>query len=188
MSFDYEPPRKDAPTVFPRFHVKAIQNNYKTEREGRPIFDEVEYVEITVAGDTRTVIDERVKDEHRQRWPESYKRFREGQEQAQDGTPLEAWPALSTGQVAEYKALNIRTVEALAALDDGFLSRLGTGGRVIRDKAKAWLERAQGDAPLSKALADIEDIKAELAVKDKAIADQAAEIERLKNKLVESVA
>lgn len=187
MTFDYQPPRKDAPTVFPRFHLEARHNAVKSEAEGRAMYDDIEYVEITVAGDTRTVVDERVKAEHKERWPQAYAAFKEGRELALDGTPLEAWPLLTPGQVMEFKALNIRTVDALAALDDGNLNRLGTGGRNIRDKAKAFLETAAGYAPASKALAEVEDLKAQLAVQHKAIKDQAAEIERLKAKIVESV-
>lgn len=187
MGFDsYEPPRKDAPTVFPRFHVEARHNAHKSAAEGRAIYDDVEYVEITVAGDTRTVVDERVKDEHKARWPQAYAAFKEGRELAVDGTPLEAWPLLMPSQVAEFKALNIRTVDALAALDDGNLNRLGTGGRMIRDRAKAFLESAAGSAPAIKALADNEDLKGQMAVMQTTIDAQATEIARLQTKIVEA--
>jgi hypothetical protein len=186
MTFDYQPPRKDAPTVFPRFHLEPRHNAHRSEKEGRAVYDDVEYVEITVAGDTRTVVDERVKPEHKERWPQAYKAFKEGRELAEDGTPLEAWPLLTPGQVMEFKALNIRTVDALAALDDGNLNKLGTGGRNIREKAKAFLETAAGFAPASKALAEVEDLKAQMAVMSETIKALVADNDRLKSKIVEA--
>lgn len=188
MSFDsgWEPPRKDAPTVFPRFFVSARHNPAKSNIEGRAVYDDIEQVEITVAGDTRTVVVEKVREEHKERWALAYKAFKEGRELALDGTPLEAWALLTPAQVAEYKAINIRTVEALANLDDGKLNSLGTGGRTIRDRAKAFLDSAAGSAPAIKALAEVEDLKAQLAVKDKAIADLSGEVDRLKAKIVEA--
>jgi hypothetical protein len=187
MSLDFSTPglKRDTPTVFPRFYTKAVQNNFRSEKEGRPIFEDKDYVEITVAGDTRTTVDRQVKQEDIDRWPDIYARFKAGQEQATVGTPLEAWSALTAAQVAEYKAMKIFSVDALAALDDSRLMALGTGGRHIRDKARAFLESAASNAPLSAALQEAEGLRAQIAVLETTIHDQAQEIGRLKEKIVE---
>jgi hypothetical protein len=39
-----------SPGVFPRFYMRAVQSNFETERQGRPIFNDEEYVEIIMAG------------------------------------------------------------------------------------------------------------------------------------------
>lgn len=185
-AFDFSIPKQnDAANIFPRFYIRAVHNAFKSEQSGRAIYDDIEYVEIMVAGDRNTAVDRRVKDEDRERWPQAYAAFKSGQEMATSGTPLEEWPALTPGMIMEYKAMHIKTVEALAALDDGKLGALGTGGRTIRDKAKAWLERAESDAPLTSALAGIESLKGDKAVLQSTINAQAAEIERLKSKIVE---
>lgn len=186
MSYEYVTPQKGEDLTFPRFYIRPVQNNVRSEAEGRPIYEDREYVEITVAGDTRTTVDRQVKDEDRHRWAASYAAFKAGAEQAEDGTPLEAWPFLTPAMIMEYKAMKIRTVEHLAALSDVALTNLGTGGRTIRERAKAWLQQAAGDAPLSRVQSELEALKEQLAVRDATIADLAAEIERLKSKIVET--
>ncbi len=65
--------------------------------------------------------------------------------------------------VKNFKALNIATVEALSAVSDGNLQNIGIGARVWRDKATAYLEAAEKGAASSRAQAEIEDLKAQLA-------------------------
>lgn len=148
MSDAYEPgfvaPGGKDPAI-PRFYLRPVQNNFMSEQEGRPIFDEKEYVEIIIPGNRGTTVDERVKQEHRDRWPQFYAAFKAGQELAPEGTALEHWPPLIRAQVEELKHFNIRTVEQIAALDDASLSRaIPMGGNALRDKAKRWLAEAAG--------------------------------------------
>lgn len=136
----------------PVFYVKPVQNNFRSQAEGRPIFEDREYVQVIVPGDTKSEVNREVQDRDKDRWPEQYRRFKEDAEQATDGTPLEQWPAVSVSQVAELKAKKIRTVEQLASVSDSALQNLGLGARQLRDRAKAWLEAAAGNAPLDAAL------------------------------------
>lgn len=156
--------------VIPRFYRNAQQNNFKSEQAGHPVFDDIEMVEILIPGDKNSIVSERVKDEHRNRWPKEYEAFKRGLEPVEDGAPLAEWPPLTPAQVANFASINIRTVEQLAGVNDNNLQALGMGGRQIREKARNWLEQAKGGEPLARVEAeneqlrqDLETVKAQLA-------------------------
>lgn len=180
MSFD--PKAQD--TAFPEFFVKAVQNNFRSEKEGRAVFDDLEYVRIYTPGDAKSVPERQVKPDDKLRWPRQYEAFKSGLEIAATGTPLENWPPISAtpGLIAELKALNIRNVEGLASVPDGHLANLGTGGRVWRDKAAAWLQQALDGAPLAEAEQKLDALRGDLAVKEKQIADLQAAVAKLQEK------
>src|SRR4030095_3993846 len=93
---------------------------------------------------------------------EHYKAFREGQARAQSGTPIEELPFLSAAKRAELKALNIHTAEALAQLEGTPLTRLGMGGREMKNHAQAYLEPAKEGAMDAKLAAQNARLKDEL--------------------------
>lgn len=144
------------------FYVRAVQNSFKSSQEGRPIFDEVEFVRIIIPGDTKTVIDTKVNAEYRHRFADLYERFKKGMAQAVSGTPLEVWPQMTVGQVAELKAMHITTVEQLADLSDVLAQKI-MGSHQLRQKAQAFLDAAAGDAANSKMAAELEKRDTEIA-------------------------
>lgn len=144
------------------FYVRAVQNTFKSAQEGRPIFDEVEFVRIIIPGDTKTLIDTKVNAEHRARFADMYDRFKKGLAQATSGTPLEVWPQMTVGQVAELKAMHISTVEQLADLPDTLAQKI-MGSHQLRQKAQAFLDAAAGDAKNSKMAAELEKRDVEIA-------------------------
>ena len=79
------------------------------------------------------------------------------------GTPLEAWPILTSKQVAELKALDIVTVEQIAEMSERNRGVLGSEGRKLIAKAKTYIEQARDAAPLNKLAADNEALRQELA-------------------------
>ena len=145
-------------TAVPRFFMQAVENKARSIEEGRPIFDEIEMVEIRIPGDNKTVFVDRVfrKDgtpngaglmnkppAYIERWPRHYDNFKAKQPAALIGTPLSEWPPMTVSKVAEFRALGIHTVENLADLTDGHLSKLGMGGREWREKARAYIQDAK---------------------------------------------
>jgi hypothetical protein len=46
--------------TFPTFYVEAVENRAESEKEGRPIFRDVEYVKILIAGDQKTEVIKKV--------------------------------------------------------------------------------------------------------------------------------
>lgn len=142
-------------TVRPRFYTEQEEDTVATKLEGRPIFRPVELVEVRTPGDRYTVGVFPVEHIHRERWPDAYAAFKRGEVHAQSGTPLEMWPAVTTSQVYELKALSIFSVEDVAGLSDTNISRLGPMGRDLRTKAIAYIESAKGGAVVSEQAAQI---------------------------------
>lgn len=150
--------------TIPRFYLRAVQNEFRSHEEGRPIFEDLEYVEIIIPGNRGTVVDTLVKEEHRQRWPIAYARFKQGEAEVMEGTPIAEWPGVTRSQAEELKFLNIRTVEALANLDDHNLQRaVPMGGNALREKAKRYLLNAAGSAPAEALAAKVDDQAATIA-------------------------
>ena len=148
--------------VFPIFRIRAVPNKPKSLEAGRPIYEDVEWVDIHIAGDNKTVVSKKVTAEHRQRWPEHYSQFKAGIENPIVGTPLEQWPVLPASKVAELKALNIRTVEDLSALTDAQIQNIGMGGRELVAQATAFIDAAKDSAGLEKLAAENSRLRDEL--------------------------
>lgn len=164
-----------------RFYKKPVQNDYKSQQAGRPIFDEIDFVEIRVPGDTTTAIDTPAREEHKVRFPMHWAHFMntQGAEGHASGTALDAWPRLSRAQVEELKALKFSTVEQIATAADSQLQRIGMiagmSPYAFREAANRFLKLAHDDATTTEAenkvkaleqqLADLQAQMAELAPK-----------------------
>lgn len=161
-----------------KFRADKIKNEGKSKQAGRPIFDDVELVEIRTAGDRNTVkvfpahsmhrwtMDEdgeQVEQTYAQRWNDQYRRFKENRQQVQDGTPLSELPFLTEAKRAELRALSVHTAETLAALDGQNLKTLGQGGRELKNQAQAYLDAASGSANVTQLAAQVAELQAQLA-------------------------
>lgn len=124
----------------PEFYMRAVQHSAKTREAGRPIFEQKPYVRILIPGQRNSLVDRPVRAEDQTRWPDAWRRFEERQEQVVDGMPIEHWPFLTVAQVAELRALNIRTVEQIAALSDAGLDNIGVGARELQKRARQFLQ------------------------------------------------
>lgn len=161
-----------------RFRADKIKNEGKSKTAGRPIYDDVELVEIRTAGDRNTVKvfpahsmhrwalnddGEQVEETYAERWNAQYRRFKENRQQVQDGTPLSELPFLTEAKRAELRALSVHTAETLAALDGQNLKTLGPGGRELKNQAQAYLDAASGSANVTKMASQIAELQAQLA-------------------------
>jgi len=141
--------------LYVQFRIEPVMNNFKSAEAGRPIFDELEFIRIIVPGDKNTIIDTKVTPEYKARFREKYEAFKRNAVQATSGTPLEVWPQMTVGLVAELKAMHITTVEQLADLPDQLAQKI-MGSHQLRAKAKLFLEAAAGDAATTKLAAELE--------------------------------
>lgn len=153
--------------LYVEFSMEAVQNEEKSQAEGRPIFEEKEYITIRIAGDTKTVRKRPVQLDYQgnqppdnERWPRQYQAFKNQQKQVMEGTPLEQWTLMNKADVMSIKGLNIYTVEQLSGLGDNALTWLGA--RTWRDKAKSWLEEAQKGAGVAKLQAENDQLKLQM--------------------------
>jgi hypothetical protein len=167
------------------FYTKPKQNMRASEEAGRPIFDEIEMVQIKTADKhfephfpahepTVTWDAQRQEDDRRtwaERYPAEYKAFKMGHAGSVSGTPLAEWPILSRAKVSELTAIGIVTVEQIAEMSDRHRSVLGAGARQLINQAQAYIAQARENAPNMAAAA----MNAELM----------GEMERLKRELDE---
>lgn len=160
--------------VVAMFKHMAVKDEGKTAQAGRPIYDDLEVCELRYAGSKnvgvypatafcRWVIEqngEQVKQSYAERFPRQYQQFKAMTAQTKAGTPLEHVPFLTEARRAEFRALNIYTVEALAAVDGLELKNLGPGGREMKNKAIEFIEESKLNAPNTQLAAELEALKA----------------------------
>lgn len=147
--------------LYVEFYSEPILNTFKSQQENRPIHEERDFITIFFPGDkTKKVVREvKLQDDadgpsDLRRFPMQWNAYKEQRESAHDGTPLSEWTQLSKSEVADLKALKIFTIEQLAGMSDSNLSWLGA--RQLRDRAKLWMEQAQGGAPLARLQSELE--------------------------------
>ncbi|WP_047236942.1 hypothetical protein [Chromobacterium subtsugae] len=176
--------------LYVEFHTEAVHQPFESQQEGRPIFSEIPFITILFPGDkTKKVVrpvklqDDEAGPSDLRRFPNQWAAFKQEMTQHGDGIPLEQWPQISKVEVAELKALNIHTVDQLAALADGNLSWLG--GRQLRDRARTWLEAAAGNAPMARMQSELEARDNTITRMEQSMAAMQAQIEDLQNKLQE---
>lgn len=161
------------------FYYESVYQDFESQQLGRPIYKDVEHVHIMLPGGKTDV--KRKVDHYGnpglgippdpERFPRQWQAFKNKQEQAQSGMPLEEWPPITKNLIGDFKACRIHTVEQLAALHDGNAqSGMPLDWRKWRDKAVTWLENARENAPVlalqsenAQLKADMEALRAQIA-------------------------
>lgn len=158
----YDPRDPDAALV-PIFKHGTRRNDAMTAKEGRPIYDDVELVEIRLPGTRNSTVHpvneishwhvdaytgEQRPITYAQRFATQYHQFKTNDQQTKTGTPLEFLSFLTEGKRAELRSLNIYTVEALAIIDGQELKNLGQGGREWKNGAIDYMEKCKNTAPV----------------------------------------
>lgn len=180
MDFDlpnFSTPASAGDGLIAEFFPKAVQNNHQSAIEGRPIFQTFPFVRILIAGDKSSIIERKATDADKARFRPQWQAFESGQAPVESGTPIEQWPILTVSQVAEFRAMHIRTVEHLATLSDGNIAKLGPGGRELVSKAKAFIAQAKDTAEAQRLAGENEHLKSEIANLKEQIAVIAARLE-----------
>lgn len=172
----------------PRFFSHPVKDDEASKKAGRPIYNDVDHVEIRIAGNKHAVGvfpamatwmtrmekseygEEAVEVTYAQRFNKQYLEFKAGNDQSFGGTPLSEAPFLTEGKRRELKAIHVNTVEALATIDGQPLKMLGPGGRELKNQAMAYLEQAKAGVgstrladELSKRDTQIEDLQRQIA-------------------------
>ena len=131
-------------------HVEFYTNDQKPYKD-RP----TPFVRIIVPGDKTNIVDQPVREDHKERFPRQWLHF---QMQSGDGpvigTLLQQWNTddeenFSSHQMAELQILKFQTVEQVATASDSQLQRIGMGGAGLRERAKTYLTRKNQSANTS---------------------------------------
>lgn len=148
--------------VFVEFYTEAVEFKSESEKEGRPVFREIPFVRIQTPGDRNNVLEVKANEYYKQRFPREWRAFQDNQgSDAVVGTILSQWPQITKSQVKEAEFFGIRTVEQLASLNDNNVQRLGMGWMDLRNKAKAYIDAAAGNAATSALAAENERLRAD---------------------------
>lgn len=131
-----------------RFYLHPEQDDVRSSEEGRPIFVDVEYIEILAPGNSTNIIQRRVRETDRIRFPRQYEAFKAGLEEYVSGTLLSEVPWITKSQVEELKYLRIRTLEQLAELSDTVVQK-HMGLVTLKRKAQDWVKASASAAPLT---------------------------------------
>ena len=176
---------RQAGGTYPRFFTDSVKDHAASAQEGRDIFKAEERVEIIMPGIsqiTKPVF--KVTQEHVDRWPDEYKKFKAGMEMSVDGTPLEQWPILKREQVLELKYMDFKTVEQVAEMSEHAIQRIPMWGRRLKELAGAYLDEEQASALLARTTADKERMASTIAEQNEKIANLSAMCERLGSQLL----
>jgi len=178
-----DPAQQQGHGLYAEFYMHPVQNQAASEEEGRPIYEEQEYIRIMVPGDKSTVIERPVRmgstpvhDNHK--FAREYAAFTQNGTQGLTGTPLKEWPQMSRSQVKELEFFNVHTVEQLAEMADSNIQNF----RGMAEKKQAainYLEAAHDGAPMVK-------LESELKKRDNEIDALKGQVEELIKELGES--
>jgi hypothetical protein len=177
-------------TLVPVFKTLVTPDEQASKTAGRPIFREMEVVEIRFPGNRQSVPVFPAHDHEPNATRESmaqggepityamhfskqYQQFKSSQTQTVSGTPVEELPFVTASKRSELKALNIHTAEALASLDGTPLKQLGMGGRELKVQAQAYLDNAAGTADVTALAAQVAALQQQIADRDDLIKNYA---------------
>ena len=176
--------------LFVQFYTKAVQDNWQTMKQGRPIFVDRLHIRIEIPGNRNSIIDTFATAAHKQRFYRQWQ-FYQSKHTGDDGvqgTPLSAWSILAASRVEELKAMGFRTVEQVAAASDQNIKNIGMTAGIdafaFRDRAKRFLKAAQDDSVVQNTAEENaklrEQIEAEKKAREDSDAKHAAEMAELR--------
>lgn len=157
------------------FRQHAIMNEAKTRAEGRLQYEDIDVVEIRFPGSRSVSVfpatafshwtvdpmtGQQVQVSYAERFAHQYRQFRAREMQTKTGTPLQYAPFLTEARRAELRALNVYTVEQLAAIEGLELKNLGQGGRELKNLAMDYIAEAKKGAPNFAMEAELEAMRA----------------------------
>ena len=161
-----------------KFEVFPHPNETKSLEQGRPIYDDREYITIIVPGDKNSIVHRPVWAQDKQRFARQYAAFQQGRSQDVSGTPLTMWGGMTLSQAKEFEYFNVKTVEQLAEMSDGNgVNVQGFNG--LKQRAKDWVERTKSDAPLLQLRAEVEAKANDIQTMQQQLVEQGNRIDQL---------
>jgi hypothetical protein len=151
------------PPVQVSFGLYPMKDEKKSKEANHDVFKDVEFVKIVIPGDRSSLYFQPASETHKRRFPRAYASFKDRKGVVREGMAIEEWPVISRSLALTLRALNVHTVEALSAVHDGLVDRIGANGRELRAKAQTWLDTAKDNAVAMKAVSEKEDLQRQLA-------------------------
>lgn len=167
-------------TVNVLFYIKSVLDHVQSRAMGRPFHVSMPYVRIQQPGE-KDYIDRPVteNDPAKYRWPHHWARFEQGQKPAPAGTPVEILFPQQPEIAANLHTLAVHTVEQLAGLTAHGQQTIGMGATEWQNKAKKFLEAANGGRGMHRLEKENEDLRGKIEVQGNQIALMKTQIDRL---------
>ena len=162
-----------------RFFMHPHQDKAESLAQGRPIFQDKEYVEIMIPGDRTNIVNRPVRPHDKARFPKHYQAFKTGVEDIMVGTPLEMWPVMSRAMVEELRFFKILTVEQLASVPDSVAQRF-MGINIFKQRAQDYVAAAAGNASTDQLRAELDASRNETETLKAALADLSETVSKMK--------
>jgi len=146
-----------------KFFIKPAEDQKASKEAGRPIFHDIEWIDIRIPGNKDNVVCRPLRQRDIERFPRHYAAFKQRIEKGAEavvGTPLELFPFVTAARVEELKFFNIRTVEQLAATPDSTAGKF-MGFHDLKKKAQDFMRASELSAPAAK-IAELEQSNKEL--------------------------
>lgn len=140
-----------------RFESRPEEDRNASVETGRLVYKDVDYAIITPQGG-KDVVEKRATEwladikrrsqvnqynrEWADRFAKMYELYKSDQEIPVHGTALKMCPAFTPAEIKQCEALNIRTLEEAAAMNETALGNGGMGMRSIKQRAITMLENA----------------------------------------------
>jgi len=156
-----------------RFFKQAVPNPFESEKQGKPVFEDRDFVTITSPGGKSDLTREVIKHQRDEvppdtvRWARQWQQYVNEQVQTADGIPLDSWPPMgyAPAVIKGFKAAEIFTMEQLSALPDSTLQSIPVmDARKWRDLAIKYVEQAKGGAPIAALQQENTQLKEQMAV------------------------
>jgi hypothetical protein len=167
-------PDEAAKGMLVRFEFQGIMDEAKSAEEGRPVFRDVEFIEIRSPNDPLSIVHREVTREDRATYPQLYRAWKEGASEALTGTPLKEWTPLAASQAALLNFRGIRTLEQFVEVTDDGCHQMGHGYLTLRNAAQAWLAKAKDASTATKLAAELQARDSKIRALENQVADMAA--------------
>lgn len=186
---------KEERPAYVRFETRAIEDRNASIEKGHYVTKNVDYALITPPFSKDCVSQEvtvwlKTMDENvsagrlPSRWRDNYKQqyeaWKRNEDVPLDGTPIKGWPLLSPAQQANLIAINVRTVEDLAAINDEGQKRYGMGALDLKNKAQAWIKSASS---LGSVVQENAALKTRVTDQEKTIKSMSEQLQELSSRL-----
>jgi len=181
---EFTNPQHPDASLHVEFYMFAPLDKWESDKqsyeEGRKVEvrqPEMPFVRIAAPGSPNSIIEEKVREDHKRRFPNQWLYFAMNEgliEEHIQGWRIEDWGHLNENQVRDLKHMRFNTVEQIANASDSAIQGMGMMGPGLRIEARKAI-----DAKLeNRVQVDSED-------KDRKIADLTEQVQKLMDKVDE---
>lgn len=187
--------QEKGPRPHVRFETRPAEDRAASIEAGHKVYKDIDWVIVTPSGGKD------VREDHAEAWlakiegqaqtgmydyewardfRKMYDMYKDGKELPENGTPLRMCTTLfSPAEIQNCLAVNVRTLEELAASNEEALGRIGMGARALKTRAQAAIKTGEGKESAMK----VEALTVENADLKQRVADLTAVVEEMREQM-----